>query len=119
MVYRNFLRNPVRRDGGYASLTAGEPADSAGEGGIIRLRDASEATWWRRTWQFAGSTVIVATMVCLIPALFGDAKAPLVFGLTIEFFLAVVLVPLVLLAGAFFFVGRQQALDRRHEVAED
>ena len=83
------------------------------------MRDASEATWWRRTWQFGGITVIVATMVCLIPALFGDLKTPLVFGLTIEFFLAVIAVPLVLLAGLFFFVGRQRALDHRYDVAED
>lgn len=63
--------------------------------------------------------MIVATMACLIPALFGDLTTPTVFGLTIEFFLAVVVLPLVLLAGAFFFVGRQQALDHRFDVADD
>lgn len=84
------------------------------------MRDANETQWWRRTGQLAALTVGGAAAVVAVPALFsGLFSAPLVFGLPFGTFLLIVFAPLFVAGCAFAFAGRQQALDRRHDVAEE
>ena len=84
------------------------------------MRDASETTWWRKTRQFAVATIAGAGIVGLLAlALDGQTGGPLVLGLPFFMFVAVILAPLALLVAAFVFATRQQALDRRYDVAED
>ena len=84
------------------------------------MRDASEATWWRRTRQSAAATVAVGAVAGVATlALDGAAGGPLILGLPPGEFVAVILAPLAILIAAFAFAVRQQALDRRHDVAEE
>jgi putative solute:sodium symporter small subunit len=84
------------------------------------LRDASEATWWRRTWQFAAATIggsIVLSLLFLLLASPLDGR--LLFGIPLGGFLVAVCAPLAVLVAVFVFAARQRALDRRYDVAED
>jgi putative solute:sodium symporter small subunit len=84
------------------------------------VRDASEGTWWRRTWQFAAAVIsgtIVLSFALLLLA--NPLDGQLVFGLPLGTFLAAVLAPLVVLLVTFVFAAQQRALDRRYDVAED
>jgi len=84
------------------------------------LRDASEATWWRRTRQSAAVTLAVGAVAGIATiASDGAADGPLILGLPPGQFVAVILAPLAILVAAFVFVARQQGLDRRHDVAEE
>lgn len=84
------------------------------------MRDASEATWWRRTWQFAAAIttgMIALSFVFLLLAKVLDGR--LMFGLPVGTFVIAVLAPVAVLFAAFMFATRQRALDRRYDVAED
>ena len=84
-----------------------------------RVRDASETTWWRKTRQLALATIGGTAVVGLLAVAVDIRSGPLVFGLALPAFLAVVVVPLAILVAGFVFATRQQALDRRYDVAED
>jgi putative solute:sodium symporter small subunit len=84
------------------------------------VRDVSEATWWRRTWQFAAAVaagMIVLSFLLLLLASPLDGR--LVFGVPLGTFLAAVCAPLAILVAIFVFATQQRALDRRYDVAED
>jgi ABC-type transport system involved in cytochrome c biogenesis permease component len=49
----------------------------------------------------------------------GAAGGPLILGLPPGEFVAVILAPLAILVATFAFTAHQQALDRRHDVAEE
>lgn len=84
------------------------------------MRDGSEAMWWRRTWQSAAATVAVGALAGIATLAFdGAAGGPLILGLPLGEFVAVILAPLAILFAAFAFAVRQQALDRRHDLAEE
>ncbi len=84
------------------------------------MRDASEATWWRRTWQLAAAItagMISLSLVFLLLAKVFDGR--LMFGLPIGTFVMAVLAPVAVLFAAFMLATQQRALDRRYDVAED
>ena len=84
------------------------------------MRDASEATWWRRTWQFAAAMtagMIALSFVFLLLAKLLDGR--LMFGLPMGTFVIAVLAPVAVLFAAVMFATQQRALDRRYDVAED
>jgi putative solute:sodium symporter small subunit len=83
------------------------------------VRDASETTWWRKTRQLASATIGGAAVVGLLAVAADVPSGPFVFGLALPMFLAVVVAPLAILVAGFVFAARQQALDRRYDVAED
>ncbi len=84
------------------------------------VRDSSEAAWWRLTWRLAAAVIGGAAVLALIAtSLEADAAGPQLFGLPLAEFFALIVVPLILMAAAFVFANRQQALDRRFDVAED
>lgn len=84
------------------------------------MRDSSEASWWRLTWRFAAVTIAAAIVLASIAvALEADAAGPQIFGLPLAEFFALIFVPIVIAIAAFVFAGRQQAIDRRFDVAED
>ncbi len=60
----------------------------------------------------AGATLTLVS----IPQAIGFA---LILGLPPGEFVAVILAPLAILVATFAFTARQQALDRRHDVAEE
>lgn len=84
------------------------------------MRDSNETLWWRWTSIVAagavgGLGVAVASFAGLTWLL---ASATFLGGSLATFFGAV-LAPLLIVAGAFAFASRQQAVDRRHDVAEE
>ncbi len=84
------------------------------------MRDSGEASWWRLTWRFAAVTIAGAVVLALAATtLAGDAAGPQFFGLPLAEFFALLVVPIVIAIAAFVFANRQQALDRRFDVAED
>lgn len=84
------------------------------------MRDSSEAAWWRLTWRFAAGLVGGGTALALVATgLEADAAGPQLFGLPLAEFFALIVVPVALAIAAFVFANRQQALDRRFDVAED
>lgn len=84
------------------------------------MRDASEATWWRRTWQFAAATIAATIVISLLLVLLAPLlDGRLMFGIPLGGFLATVCAPLAVLVAVFVFSTQQRALDRRYDVAED
>jgi putative solute:sodium symporter small subunit len=84
------------------------------------VRETSEAAWWRKTRQLALATVVGLGVIGFLPALLGGVlNRRLLLGLPFGTFLAVVILPLVMLVALFVFAARQQGLDRGHDVAED
>jgi putative solute:sodium symporter small subunit len=83
-------------------------------------RESGEAAWWRQTWRFAAIVVGGAIVLALV-AVSIEAKPSgwQLFGLPFAEFLALIGAPVILAIAAFAFAGRQQALDRRFDVAED
>ncbi len=83
------------------------------------MREANEPTWWRRTGQFAAGTLVVGTIVVLVPLLAPEAfGSRLMLGLPAGIFLAAIAAPLLVLVLVAVFASRQRALDRRYDVAE-
>lgn len=82
------------------------------------MRETSEAGWWRRTEIGAAVALAATGLVCAFLFIL-PAGAGTVFGLPTGDFLRVLAAPLLVLAAAFWFIGRQRALDRRFDVAED
>jgi uncharacterized membrane protein len=83
-------------------------------------RESGEAAWWRRTWRFAAAVVGGAAVVALVAVLIEAAPGGWqVFGMPAAEFFATILVPGGIAIAAFVFAGRQQAIDRRFDVAED
>jgi putative solute:sodium symporter small subunit len=84
------------------------------------VRDSSEASWWRLTWQTAAATAGGATVLALVAAgTEADTGGPQMFGLPLGEFFALIGLPVAIAIAAFVFASRQQALDRRFDVAED
>jgi putative solute:sodium symporter small subunit len=84
------------------------------------VRDVSEGTWWRKTWQVAAAVTagtIVLSLALLL--LMNPLDGQLVFGVPLGTFVAVVLAPLAVLLVTCVFSAQQRALDRRYDVAED
>jgi uncharacterized membrane protein len=83
-------------------------------------RESGEAAWWRQTWRLAaavtGGAGVLALAAVLIESEPGGWR---VFGLPAAAFVATVVLPVAIAIAAFVFAGRQQALDRRFDVAED
>jgi uncharacterized membrane protein len=97
---------------------AGGDSRQAGEMGVAR--DSSEASWWRQTRWLAAAILGSGTALALIAlTVAGDANGPLLFGLPPGAFFALLAAPLLIASAAFVFAGRQQALDRFYDVAED
>jgi putative solute:sodium symporter small subunit len=82
------------------------------------VREGNEAVWWRRTGRGAAIALAVAGVVSLVLFLI-PAGGRTVLGLPLDTFLRALLAPLVVLVAVFWFSGRQRALDRRFDVAED
>ncbi len=83
-------------------------------------RESGETAWWRQTWQFAAAIVAGVIVLALVAiALETDLAGPQVFGMPLAEFFALIVVPLIALIAAFVYANRQQALDRRYDVAED
>jgi putative solute:sodium symporter small subunit len=84
------------------------------------VRDTSETAWWGKTRRLALAVVAGLGAICFVPELLsGLLDRRVILGLPFGTFLAVVVVPLVMLIAVFVFAARQQALDRGHDVAED
>jgi putative solute:sodium symporter small subunit len=84
------------------------------------VRDASEATWWRRTWQFAAATIAGSIALSLLLLLLASPlDGLLMFGIPLGGFLVAVCAPLAVLVAVSVFAIQQRALDRRYDVAED
>ncbi|MEJ0012003.1 MAG: DUF4212 domain-containing protein [Bauldia sp.] len=84
------------------------------------MRDSSEAAWWRLTWRLAAAVTGGGAVLAIVAtSLEADAAGPQFFGLPLAEFFGLIVVPLILMAAAFVFAGRQRALDRRFDVAED
>lgn len=81
------------------------------------MRDSGQERWWRRTGELAGVTIAGALVLALAPWLLsfilGGRTA---LGLPLPYFVFVVLLPLVVLAGIFWFSRRQLSLDHRYDV---
>jgi putative solute:sodium symporter small subunit len=84
----------------------------------VAVRDASEATWWRKTRQLAAIVTGAAAVLSLLALAFA-AGGPSVLDLPLGTFIAIIVAPLAIMAAAFFFAGRQRRLDRDYDVAED
>ena len=84
------------------------------------MRDTGEANWWRRTRLLALSTVLVLAILTALPLILpGLFDAGPFFGLPFAIFVVAVVAPLFITGGILSFAARQQALDRRHDVAEE
>jgi putative solute:sodium symporter small subunit len=84
------------------------------------MRDTGEASWWRKTRLLALTAVVVLALFCLLPvAIPGFFSAGTFFGLPFPVFMVAIVAPLFIAGGIFSFAARQQALDRRHDVAEE
>ncbi len=82
------------------------------------MREIGEIAWWRKTQRLAAAFGAgLAAVGFLLPVLGAPDHRP-VFGLPFSTFLAVVVVPLIVLIALFAFAARQRGLDRRHDVAE-
>jgi hypothetical protein len=83
-------------------------------------RESGEAAWWRQTWRLAAGIVSGAGVLALLAVLIeSEPGGWRVFGLPAAAFFATVVLPVGVAVAAFAFAGRQQALDRRFDVAED
>jgi hypothetical protein len=84
------------------------------------VRESGEAAWWRQTWRFAAAVTGGAAVLAIV-AVFVESEPDgwVVFGLPVAQFFALIVVPAAIALAAFVFAGRQQALDRRFDVAED
>ncbi len=83
-------------------------------------REAGEAGWWQQTRWLAAAIVGGSAALALIAlTVAADGDGPVLFGLPPGAFFALIAAPLLIAVAAFVFAGRQQALDRRYDVAED
>ncbi len=84
------------------------------------VRESGEVAWWRQTWRFAAAiTGGAAVLAIVVVAVDGEQAGGSVFGLPTAEFFALIVTPVAIAIAAFVFAGRQQALDRRFDVAED
>jgi uncharacterized membrane protein len=68
----------------------------------------------------AAATIAIGAVAAIATLAFdGAAGGPPILGLPPGEFVAVILAPVAILVAAFAFAVRQQALDRRHDVAEE
>jgi uncharacterized membrane protein len=84
------------------------------------MRDSNETVWWRWTSILAGGAIGgLGLVVACIAGLAALAPGATFLGGSFATFFGAVLAPLLIVIGAFVFASRQQAVDRRHDVAEE
>jgi putative solute:sodium symporter small subunit len=81
------------------------------------VSDVSQDARWRETGRLAAAILVAAVIVALFfLALVETADAP---GYPLGFVVAATGLPIALAAMVFWFIRRQEAIDRRHGLYED
>ena len=84
------------------------------------MADVNEEAWWRATEILAAVALAVLGVLTLIPLLaFGGLNQSTILGFGFGYFLAALVVPVLLAVGILWFARRQAALDRRFDISED
>ena len=76
------------------------------------MRKTQPADWWQETELLTGVSLAALVFVTVSPLLVSTEA--MAFGVSLGYFLAVIVVPLATAAAIFFISGRQERLDRRH-----
>ena len=83
------------------------------------MGDANETSRWEATVELAIGVIVVATLAGLALVIAPFVGGDTVLGLPFRYFLAGLIVPVLLVLAVFWLAGRQDKIDRRFDAAED
>jgi putative solute:sodium symporter small subunit len=101
------------------------PCNSAPRGRFVllapgdRVSDARENQRWEATVELATGVAVAALVIAATVALAPFVGTETILGLPVRYFLAGLVVPVLLVFGVFWLARRQDKLDRRFDAAED
>lgn len=78
-------------------------------------RGASQ--WWQKTEVLTGVSLVALAFIGASPLMVSPEVT--LYGMSARYFMAAVIVPVVLAVGVFWVAARQERLDRRHSPTDD
>jgi putative solute:sodium symporter small subunit len=79
------------------------------------MDEQEQTVWWQKTQALTGVSLLGLLFVIVSPLMVSANTT--FFGMPLSYFLAAIVVPVVLVVGIFWVSGRQERLDRRHRAS--